>query len=743
MRTAIRIALFLALLGPASIAPAAEERTCAVNVVNGVLAVGGFVEVTGFAVEPGGAPVSKVQLTLDRSRSGEVSLAGLRPDVLAHFNRPDFLWSGWSGRISLEKVAPGRHTVEMTAYSHSGEPIPCGAREIQVLAAASPPERPALVIALEMLGRLALFLTGISILGLGPAVATGRGPVSLRAPFLGLAILAIGAEAGAGLGLRPLVSALLPAALSLLLLALPRTRRRWKPRRPAAGTLATLLCAAIFAVVGAAALSSHGEGVVLGDIDDAVRECAVADSMSRYGPTPPADAPGYVGGMTREARRAGLRPGGSYLLSAVAQASGVRAHAVHSVATLGAGVLVVLGAGLLGYRALRRFPRFRWLPSALAAVNSILYATLANQHLGSLLFAALFLGFLFHLLELAQSRSALAVVPVAILAAAAWTDYPEGIATWAVAGFLILFLGSTARRRRTILRLAAAAVLSAALNPIGLASGLRSLSKISGQSALATPYAREIVGDTHYFPSLNVVAGTIAYREDAPAPLGRLRSILVPVASLLILAVSLLGWWGLERRERWLVALLVLPVALALAVNLRLHFPYGFAKYLPLAVPLWAVAFSLLALRAASGPRMGARGLAVASLLVVGALSLPATRHVVTRILRAVPAYDPGYRALPALAATVDRTAVLFVDEPVRARLEWMKYFLGDNRVDTYSSEALKQPNFNAAPDATGGKPRRFLVVDRRKTSGGLPATTVAASRDFALVSDGSGAVQP
>jgi len=83
------------------------------------------------------------------------------------------------------------------------------------------------------------------------------------------------------------------------------------------------------------------------------------------------------------------------------------------------------------------------------------------------------------------------------------------------------------------------------------------------------------------------------------------------------------------------------------------------------------------------------------------------------------------------------------VDEPVRARLEWMKYFLGDNRVDTYSSETLKQPTLTAALATTDGKPRRFLVVDRRKTSGGLPGATVAASRDFALVPDGSGAVRP
>jgi hypothetical protein len=45
----------------------------------------------------------------------------------------------------------------------------------------------------------------------------------------------------------------------------------------------------------------------------------------------------------------------------------------------------------------------------------------------------------------------------------------------------------------------------------------------------------------------------------------------------------------------------------------------------------------------------------------------------------------------------------------------------------------LKQTNLNATA-ATDGGPRRFLVVDRRKSSGGLRGSMVAASRDFALV---------
>ncbi len=409
---------------------------------------------------------------------------------------------------------------------------------------------------------------------------------------------------------------------------------------------------------------------------------------------------------------------------------------------LAAGVLVVCGAGLLAFRVLRRYPRWRSLPAGFAAANSTLYATLANQHLGSLLFAALFLGFLFHLLVLVRSRSALAMVPVVILVAAAWTYYPEGIATWGVAGLLSLFLaGSKARRGRTWWRLVGVAVLSSALNPIGFVQGVQSLSKILGQTALSTPYAREIVGDTHYFPSLNVVTGTIAYREDAPAPTGRLRSVLIPVASLLILTTCWLGWLKLARPERRVVVLLTLPVALALAVNLRLNFPYGFAKYLPLAVPIWSVVFLLLAFRRAESPRLGVRGLIAATLLLVGVLSLPAARHVVNRIVRTVPSYDPAFRALPALAATVGRTAVVLVDEPIRARLEWMKYFLGENRVASYSQEALNQTKPSASVPPAGG-PGQFRLVDRRKGGGGVPGG-VAASRDFLLVPSGKVSIRP
>ena len=409
---------------------------------------------------------------------------------------------------------------------------------------------------------------------------------------------------------------------------------------------------------------------------------------------------------------------------------------------LGAGVLVVCAAGLLAHRVLRRYPRWRWVPPALVAVNSTLFATLANQHMGSLLFAALFLAFLFHVLDLVRTRSALAVAPVAILAAAAWTYYPEGIATWGLAGLLsLLVAGSRPRRKRTWWRLVGAAILSVALNPIGLAHGVEALSKISGHPALSSSYAREIAGDTHYFPSLNVVTGVIAYREDAPPPMGHLRALLIPVVSLLILATSWLGWRRLGRADRWVAGMLILPVAASLYANLQLNFPYGFAKYLPLAVPIWAVVFSLLALRAAGSSRIETRVLVVVCLLFVGTLSLPATRHVIRRIVRSVPAYDPAYRALPALAATVGRAAVVFVEEPIRARLEWMKYFLPENRAASYSREDLKQKKPSPLIAPAGG-PGQFLLVDLRKVGGGAPGS-VAASRDFALVPVGMGTGRP
>src|SRR5438552_15033554 len=69
---------------------------CDINVVFGPLVTGGHVAVIGFAVdETDGAPVREIQLTLDGATRGESSLMGLRPDVLAHFARQDYLWSGW------------------------------------------------------------------------------------------------------------------------------------------------------------------------------------------------------------------------------------------------------------------------------------------------------------------------------------------------------------------------------------------------------------------------------------------------------------------------------------------------------------------------------------------------------------------------------------------------------------------------------------------------------------------------
>jgi hypothetical protein len=122
---------------------------CSVDTVSGVFTEGGFVEVIGVAVDlANGAPVEKVELILDGSPRGFVSLAGYRPDVLVHFGRADYLWSGWRGTAPLEQVWPGTHTISAIGYTRSGIQIPCGTREIEVQGPVTAPERPAWRIAL-------------------------------------------------------------------------------------------------------------------------------------------------------------------------------------------------------------------------------------------------------------------------------------------------------------------------------------------------------------------------------------------------------------------------------------------------------------------------------------------------------------------------------------------------------------------------------------------------------------------
>src|SRR6266545_5268307 len=263
---------------PADGAPAEPvPGYCDINVVFGPLVTGGHVAVIGFAVdETDGAPVRKIELTLDGSIHGEASLMGLRPDVLAHFARQDYLWAGWKATASLDGVPPGTHSVDIVAVTHRGKTIPCGTRKFEVSPGLELPRPRARLIALRILLRAALFFLWIILIGLAPAAAMPGALRFLSAPFLGLAGFS-----------------------------------------------------ALFAIIGVLPFALHGEGAVLGDIDDASRECVVADSISQYGWSVPPDVAGYLATMRREIEAHHVRPGGIYLLSALADAFGVRSYEIH------------------------------------------------------------------------------------------------------------------------------------------------------------------------------------------------------------------------------------------------------------------------------------------------------------------------------------------------------------------------------------------------------------------------------
>jgi hypothetical protein len=490
----------------------------------------------------------------------------------------------------------------------------------------------------------------------------------------------------------------------------------------------------IFLAAGVIPLASHGEGAVLGDIDDAIRECCVADSISIYGWRVPHDVRGYLAILPALMRGTHVRPGGSYLLSALGEAFGTRAHAVYSSAMLATGALIVLATGLLAARVLRQFPAGRWIAPALVAANSILLATAYGQHFGNLLSVAMFTAFLSQTLLLIHSPLERSVWPVALIAAAAFTLYPETTPVWGAAALFSLGTASAARRPRALRRLAVAALLAAALNPVGLVRATRFFQGKTTQSLeMSSPRHRLIAGDTHYFPRLTVVIGLEAYREDAPAPVGTVRTILIPVAGVLILVTALVGWARLALRQRWLVATLVLPVGAALVWTYWLSFPYGFAKFLPLAVPAWLTAFVRLAFAAADQPdrsRLSARRfVSYATLALVTGLSLPAARHVLVRAKRAIPAYDPDFRVLAGLASRIGRRAVIEIDEPLVARREWMRYFLGE-----YETQLA---GVSAGGDSNPGRPR-YLLLDRRRsdqvakiagpTAGGFALALVASN---------------
>ena len=735
MRKALRLLFAISLLSTAGIhwalGSTEQNPVCAINRIDGAVATGGFLSITGFAADrERGAPVEKMEIFLDGALTGESSLSGLRPDVATHFHRQDYLWSGWSASVSLEDVPAGKHLVQIKAVGPSGKKASCGIWEVEVLRVPHVPSPPAWRIAAVILLRSLVLLVWLGLVGWFAARLLGSRPVVLSAPLFGLALFAIFTEAGAALKLRPVVSALCLTAVSGLALMASISARRIRFRRPGRTAALTLVCGVLFAAIGVIPLASHGEGAVLGDIDDAVRECSVADSIRIYGFQVPPTIRGYLASIPNAMRSANVRPGGSYLLSALGEAFDERAHAVYSVAMLGTGVLIVLGSGLLGLRVLRRFLKWRWIVPALVAVNSILLATLYGQHLGNLLAVALWVAFLASLLVLIRSRLARSVWGVALIAAAAFTLYPETTPVWGAAAILSVGIAGAGRRMRAVRRITIGALLAVVLNPIGLVRSARFFEQTTSQSLeMSSAYHRLIAGDTHYFPSLNVVTGLEAYREDAPAPRGRVRELLIPITSFLILLTFLLGLVRLDPPDRWLVAALLVPVGSALAWTCRLSFPYGFAKFLPLAVPVWLTAFALTVLRAAEGrsDRLlpWRRALTVATLALVMVLSLPAARHVVGRAKRAIPSYDPDFRVLPDMvAARIRRDSVIDIDEPLVARREWMRYFLGDWETDVAAAGSESKPLRSGQP--------RYILLDRRRPD---QATKIrgTVSIDFAL----------
>jgi hypothetical protein len=170
-------------------------------------------------------------------------------------------------------------------------------------------------------------------------------------------------------------------------------------------------------------------------------------------------------------------------------------------------------------------------------------------------------------------------------------------------------------------------------------------------------------------------------------------------------------------------------VGSALAWTYRLSFPYGFAKFLPLAVPVWLTAFALTALRAAEGQSGRSlpwrQALTAATLALAFALSLPAARHVMARARRAVPAFDADFRVLPDMAAArIRRDSVIEIDEPLVARREWMRYFLGEWETEVAAAGSESKP-------LRSGRPR-YLLLDRRRPDQ-APRIRGTVSLDFAL----------
>jgi hypothetical protein len=120
------------------------------------------------------------------------------------------------------------------------------------------------------------------------------------------------------------------------------------------------------------------------------------------------------------------------------------------------------------------------------------------------------------------------------------------------------------------------------------------------------------------------------------------------------------------------------------------------------------------------------RLIAAATVSLLAVVSILGSTDVVGRAIRAVPGYDPAFRALPELVRGIDRNAIILVPEPLDSPREWIAYFLGESRVVKSREEA-------SAPPATPEQPIYELLDLRGETP--IPRANVArSSSSFALV---------
>lgn len=674
------------------------DAVCRVDTVEGRFVQGGTVEIQGWAVDTAtGQSLADFRIEIDNKTFGMVTRNVPRPDVVRVLNLPADRTPGWRGQASLAGLSAGVHDLAVIAISASGERVTCAQQQLSVLpadqrvAVNKEPSGSAGTIALATLTRTVILLAVLALIGAPVAFGITGKASTLGAPIFGLALFAVGAEFGRLLKVSPLHVGLALVAASMAILGVLWKIGRVKLGRVRPTLLVVLGPTALFAIVGVIPFSAHGRGAVLGSIDDAARECMVAESVRLYRWSLPRDVRGMFRMMPDQWEVRHNRLGGPYLLASAADAFGLRAHEVHSTVMLAAGCLIVLGVTWLARLVFPAAPRAWLAAGGLAATNGTIVATLYGQHLGSLFLATSALGFAACCLCL-RGRRLIASIGVGVVSAGLLTLYPEGMVVLPAIGCLsLLTVRSLRRTSKQLVGLFMGALLVGALNPLALAKTAQQANSLAHAQDLTTESQRMTVGDTFYFPSLQVLSGLEPYRLDGPfyfPPAIRSAHDAIGLAIIVVLA------FYLRRiiRIRWrLLLFLLVPVACALLVNRLLRFPYGFAKFLPVAASFVSVALliplqSHLSRAAPTRTRGRHRAaekpsrvpLVAGTLLVL--LRLPPVYLVVRDGVLTKPAFEPAFAEVGELASAVGRLAVIRLDPRLPlARRQWICYFMGDN----------------------------------------------------------------